>query len=524
MTDAVEQPSPFYLMMYPGWRRATVLEGGTDLYRVAALGQDQETVSVDSAPNLGDFGPEIFLPRYPNEEDEDYEWRVRQIFVNPIFSEMRDAMTARIFREEPSYKGPFEKFVTDLDLRGGNLKQTLRYMVQKLLSHGKCHALVEHPSQPFDHGRIAPSLADEVAYNLRPYVESIHPMSVIGATAETWGGLEIYSSVRILDALYKEDPQTFEQTQTLRLRIYRRTESGVTYETLEKAGEPRSGQWESAGIKPLIARNGEPLRIIPFVTGLADPRGFEYSGQPLSEVGWKNIEYQHASANLRHYLSIVAHPQLTITGLEKTMTAEELKTIRSPRAILQGTAGKDGAPGAAFAWIGADMDGIEQCVADLSRIFDEAETAGIRLLVKRQVQQTATAETLDDLTESSPLEVIAAAAEQAGTRAMAMIAQWESGVYNFTAGGEVGLSKEFTVLGDDEDAMRFAMELRKNGDIDRRTLLEQAVKRRRLRSDVDLDEIERRIAIEEAAAAKAFDERREDESEGDESPDADGAQ
>lgn len=499
-----EHPSPFYHQMFPGWRRAEVLEGGTDYYRAVALGQEAE-VLVENAKNIiGDYGAEVFMPRYTNEAQEDYEWRVRQIFVNPIFLEMVDAMTSRIFRDEPSYKGPLQKYVDDIDLRGGNLKYVARQLVRFLLSRGKCHLLIEHPQNPAVAEGRKPTLLDEIAYNLRPFAEVIHPKSVIGATAELWGGVRIYSTLRIIDCEYFEDPQKFEQSQTRRLRIYRRTDAGVTLEILRQ----RIGQdavWESVFGSPkvLSARNGQPLKIIPFVTGLADELGFELSRQPLAPVAWKNIEYQHASANLRHYLSIVTHPQLTITGLDKLLTEEELATIRSPRAILQGTAGKE-SEGARFAWIGAPMDGIEQAVADLSRIFDEAEAAGIRLLVKRAVAQTATAETLDDITEASPLEVIAAAAEKTLTGAFAHFAQWESGNYDLKAGGVAELSKEFTVLGDDDDAMNFAMQLRKNRDIDRRTLLEQAIKRRRLRSDVDIDVIERRLDEEDAAAREAF--------------------
>lgn len=516
MADAIEQPSPFYHFMYPGWRRAEILEGGTDVYRAAALGQDSGSVLTDDGSIVGDYGPEIFLPRYPNEENEDYEWRVRQIFVNPIFSEMSQAMTSRIFREEPSYTGSLAKYIDDLDLRGSTMKTVMRRFVSSLLSRGKCHALVEHPQNPAATEGRKPTYLDEIAYNLRPFVEIIHPKSVIGATAERWGGVEIYSSLRILDMMHSEDPQTFEQKQERRLRIYRRTDAGVTLDILTKevGGGEGNAQWKSKFGEPrlLKARNGDSMKIIPFVTGLADEKGFEYSDQPLAAVAWKNIEYQHASANLRHLLSIVAHPQLTITGLDKVMTAEELKPIRSPRAILQGTASKnEGVDGVKFAWIGAEMDGIEQLVSDLSRVFDEAEAAGIRLLIKRAVQQTATAETLDDLTESSPLEVIAASADQAATKMMAMFQQWETGKYDPKSGGEVQLSKEFTILGDDDDAMKFAMELRKNGDLDRRTVLEQAIKRRRLRSDVDLDEVERRLGEEEAAAAAQFREMQDDQ-------------
>lgn len=517
MADAFEQPSPFYHVMYPGWRRAEVLEGGTDYYRSVALGQEAESFLTEDNNPIGDYGAEIFLPRYPNEEDDDYNWRVRQIFVNPIFQEMTDAMCSRIFREDPSYSGPFKKFVDDVDLRGASMKTFARRMVQSLLSRGKCHALVEHPQNPAVAEGRAPTLLDDIQYNIRPYAEFIHPKSVIGATAELWGGVQIYSSLRILDCDYREDPIDFAQAQYHRMRIYRRTDAGVTLEIKEKKINDESTGWENTYDAPrlLRARNGDPLKLIPFVTGLADEVGFELSRQPLAPVAWKNIEYQHMSANLRHLFSIVTHPQLTITGLSKIMGDDELARIRSPRAILQGTAGVDGADGVKFQWIGAPMEGIEEAVKDLSRILDEAEAAGIRLLIKRAVEQTATAETLDDLTEASPLEVIAGSAEQACTRMMAFFAQWEGASYDAKGGGSVELSKEFTVLGDDDDAMRFAMELRKNRDIDRRTLLEQAIKRRRLRSDVDIEQIEQRLAVEEAAAREAFDAERAEDQEDD---------
>lgn len=515
MADAFEQPSPFYHIMYPDWRRAEVLEGGTDYYRAVALGQEAESFLTDDANPIGDYGAEIFLPRYPNEEDDDYNWRVRQIFVNPIFQEMTDAMVSRIFREDPSYTGQLKSFVDDIDLRGASIKTFARRMVHSLLSRGKCHALIEHPQNPAIAEGRSPTVLDDIKYNIRPYAEFIHPKSVIGATAEMWGGVQIYGSLRILDCEYREDPITFEQSQFHRMRIYRRTDAGVSLEVKEKKISDNSGGWEDKFDAPRIlrARNGAPLKLIPFVTGLAEEVGFELSRRPLAPVVWKNIEYQHMSANLRHLFSIVTHPQLTITGLTKVMGDDELARIRSPRAILQGTAGVDGSEGVKFAWIGAPMEGIEQAVNDLSRILDESEAAGIRLLIKRAVEQTATAETLDDLTEASPLEVIAGSAEQTCTRMMAFFNQWESGVFEAEGGGKVELSKEFTVLGDDDDAMRFAMELRKNRDIDRRTLLEQAIKRRRLRSDVDIEQIEQRLAVEEAAAREAFDAERAEEQE-----------
>ena len=512
MPEAFEKPSLFYPMMYPAWRRAEVLEGGTDYYRAVALGQESEALFDDADSKIiGDYGAEVFLPRYPNEEDEDYNWRVRQIFVSPIFQEM----VGRIMREEPAYEGPLtEAELADLDLRGASLRTIARNCVQSILSRGKCHLLAEHPKNPvLEQGR-PPSLADEKAFNLRPFLEVIHPKSLIGATAEQWGGARIYSSIRLLDVVFEEDHATFAQERQRRMRIYRRTADGVTFTELRQKIGGQSAQWTlTVEEKLLRARNGGAMKLIPFSTGYAQEIGFEHSRQPLEAVAWKNIEYEIVSANLRHYLSIVCHPQLTITGLTALMTNTELAKIRSPRAILQGTVGKDGGPGAQFGWIGAPTDGIAKTEEAVNRVFDEAETAGIRLLIKRPTEQTATAETLDDMTEAAPLEVIAGNSEQCLTVALAHRAAWETGEYRAEAGGKVSLSKDFTILGDDWEAMDFLLSLKNAGSLDTQTLLEEAKKRRRLRADVDIDEVMRRLKEEEAAARDAFKPEDKDEDE-----------
>src|SRR5690606_4399760 len=163
------------------------------------------------------------LPQYPGEEVDTYTQRLEQSTLLPAYRETVRNMTDRVFAE-PMQLGDdvpqeIQGWCEDIDLAGNAINAWAVDWFETGLSHGICHALVEHPRAEGVRTR-----AEEIAAGLRPYAVLIRPEQVLGWRNE--GG--ILAQFRYMEVVEEPDGEfgvnTVQQVRVLEpgsWRVYR---------------------------------------------------------------------------------------------------------------------------------------------------------------------------------------------------------------------------------------------------------------------------------------------------------------
>ena len=169
------------------------------------------------------------LPQYPAEDDEAYKERLRLSTLLPAYSETVGNMTSRVFAE-PLQVGDdvpeaIVEMTADIDHAGNDLNSWAVGFFTEGLSHGLCHAFVDHPPA----GELK-TQADEQAAGVRPYVVMVRPEQVLGWRSK--GG--VLTMVRYIEVVEEEDGEfgsaCVEQIRVLEpgaWRTYRRSAKAV---------------------------------------------------------------------------------------------------------------------------------------------------------------------------------------------------------------------------------------------------------------------------------------------------------
>lgn len=429
--------------MKPALDRALALLGGTD-----AMRKERET----------------FLPKFPGEVADVYEWRLKVAVLNNFYSAMLEGMVGMMFakpvlHEKHSIPQPI---LDDIDKRGGTLQTFAADLAKALLSKGRPHILVDHPKKPAE----AQTAADDEKLGLRPYWVLMEPGCVLSAYAATEDGAETLENFRWREFGTKR-VGAYGLAGVERIRIFDRAaeDGAVTFEKWER--EKDTDQFELVEQGPLNAggQNGKALTEIPIVTLYSDRQGFMVAKPTLDDIAHKNIEHWQSSADQRHILTVTRFPIMYQIGVKNAVA------LVGPYSMFQTEASiKD----AMIGYAEAAGTGTEHGWKDLDRIVAEAESMAVRIMISDGSKSDA-GEKVDFTKEGSKLQRLAIEIERACQEAMIYTARW-LGQADETA-GVITLHKDFGLSADDAKAIDQLLELRATGDLTRKTLWEELTER-----------------------------------------------
>ena len=435
--------------MYARWNRVTALIGGTECIR-----------------DLSEGGESEYLPKFPNETDADFAWRLKNAVLYPLFREMADGMAGRLFKTAPTEDVNLEGFIIDdIDRRGHNLEWFAKKCARELMRYGMCHIVIDHPPAPNltdEEGNARrPNLQEEQELGLRPYWKTIHPPSVIGASRDVVGGTEILKSFR-WESVFVEENEDYDHDTITKVYEYKLEGGKAVLNEYESKDGSEFGK--PIATTPIIKANGENLGRLPIVTIYAEEDKFMDCTLPLQGVIDLNITHFQSTSDQRRILHLCRFGNLKFTGLQSALNDTELAEVFKPNSVLQFT----GEAGDAD-WIICPSDGVEAGERDLKNIEEQAETVGLRLVSKRP-QATATAEVLDDTRETSPLYDISVNLENGLNSAVGITAEW----LGSQDGGVINLDKSATIIADDDLKAKFLNDLDMRQRIPTKVMFEEA--------------------------------------------------
>lgn len=450
--------------MAPALARAQALLSGTDAMRQAGV---------------------EFLPKFPGEAPEVYQWRLKVAVLNNFYAAMLDQMVGMMFAKPVQLekcKLP-EAVIANIDKRGGTLDTFAADLCRALISKGRPHILIDHPKKPDE----AQTVADDEKLGLRPYWVLMEPGCVISAYADTESGAEKLQHFRWREfGSARDGAYGFKSVERIRL-----LDSAAGVVTFEKWERERSsdqftmaehGECKTGGVA------SKALTEIPVVTLYSDRQAFMVAKPTLDDIAHKNIEHWQSSADQRHILTVSRFPILFQIGTKQPVA------LVGPYSMFHTDASiKE----AMIGYAEAEGKGTEHGWKDMDRIVAEAEAMMVRIMISDGAKSDS-GEKIDYSKEGSKLQRLAVELQRGVQQALVHTARWMG--MDDAAAGIVTLHKEFGLSSDDAKAIDQLLELRATGDLTRKTLWQELTERALFRTSFKPETEE--AALEDEAERK----------------------
>jgi hypothetical protein len=363
----VNEVSAAVAAMQADWNKIDALLGGTKAMRAAR---------------------ETYLPKFPAEDQESYDYRVKTSTLFNGLGRTLENMAAKPFAEAITFTDldpVAEAWLEDIDQCGNNMTVFAHSVFTEGLAKGMTHILVDYPVTVDDEGRqLYPTKAAEDAARVRPYLVHVKPGQIIDAVPmKGKGGAQVIGQVRFMECV--EEPAPDGEFGTKTVQQIRVLEPG-RWATYRKGTGSLSETW-------VLHKQGvTSLDFVPMVTFYTKRTGFMTATPPLNDLADLNIKHWQSSSDQDSILHTARVPLLSITGLQDDDKVEigAKSFLRLPM----------GAEAKYVEHTGAAIDAGRVSLQDLE---NQMRAMGAELLAETQVSTTATQNNIENAEQQCQL-------------------------------------------------------------------------------------------------------------------------
>lgn len=444
MTASVRQPSKAALSTSEHLPMIDALLGGTSSMRKAG---------------------EAYLPKWPNEEGESYQARLKVATLYPAFSHTVSILAGKPFSKQLTLSDDVPEMIAewceDIDLQGRNLHAFAADLMRDCVSYGLSGVLIDFPTVD-----SVKTLADEKKIGARPYFIRYAPGTVLGFRTRRVNGVEKLDQLRLLETVTEKDG-AFGEKEIEQVRVLT-PGTWATYRKNEKGDD-----WN------LFEEGTTSLSEIPFVFFYGIRKGFGIGAPPLIELAFQNVEHWQSSSDQQTIVHVARVPILTIIGADND------------------TAITVGASSAVKLPVGADMKFVEHSGAAIAAgretIKDSEERmrqTGAELLVINPGVLTATQTRSDNEGNKCVLQRITEIFEDALDQCLVYLGMW----INQDVTGNVTIFKDFGSASLSDASAQLLLLANQSGKLSDETLIEEWKRRNILSPDVEFEDEQDRIS------------------------------
>ena len=428
-------------------------------------------------------GEEKFLPKFPKEEQIDYDFRLEATKFTNIYRDIVEALSAKPFEEPVSIVGDgikqaFTDFIEDVDGDGNHLSVFASETFFNGIAHAIDWILIDYPT--VDKNKIK-TKADQKKAGVRPFWSHVLGRNVLTAETKAQNGEKIITLIRIL-----------EPGSVVKIREFKRDDNGVvTWTVYRKVAEQTSGitKWvvEGSGILTINV-----IPIVPFATGRRDGSGFRYLPSMQDAADLQIELYQQESA-LKFAKILAAYPMLSGNGVkpEKDENGNIKQISVGPTKVLY--APPDGA-GNSGSWSYVEP-------ASTSLTFLAGDIKDTKQDLRELGRQPLTAQTNTTVINSA----------MAASKAKSAVGAWAIGLKDALENAmkitalwlkldgqepDVSVYTEFDNFLDGDGGLEHLRAMRESGDLSQKTLHVETKRRGVLSSEFDHDEELKNIMAE----------------------------
>lgn len=418
---------------------------------------------------------ELYLPRYPGEDWNDYERRRDNAVLTNVYRRTVRSLTGKVFSKPATIgedmPGQMVEWSENIDLQGSHINVFARNLFRDALQAGLTHILVDFPR-----ARPGMTLADERAAGNRPYFVHLKAEQVIFARRALIGGREILTHLRICEDALEADGE-FGEVLVQRIRVFDRTDAGVMWRLFELTDK---NEWV------VVDEGGLSIPEIPLVTYYLDRTGLMTAEIPLEDLAYLNVLHWQSASDHHNALTYSRFPQIKVLGVQDDKEIDNL--VVGPGRLLTLSSSE-----ATLDYLEHTGKAFEAGRMELEDLLEAMDMMALEpLLPKSTGQLTATARALDENQANSALEAWALAEGDALEQAFVF-----AGMYvNEPRSGSIVMNTDFGLSLDQAKDIEALLKMRAIGDISRETLYAELKRRGVLSDDLDAEEEGERIAAE----------------------------
>ena len=379
-----------------------------------------------------------YLRKGEAEAQADYELRLHSTTLTDSYPRTLNFLTGQVFSKDVTLEDETPQIVEladNIDNMGNNLSVFSARAFRSGLHAGCSFILVDFSkvkTRETENGREY--LADEdadlwkprtlaaaQANGWRPYWVLIEAGSVIDVWTRVVNGVQVMEQFRYFEPAVVEDGPWQRKAKTERIRVLR-PGSWEVWE--EQEGDNRKKAWV------MVDHGTTDLDVIPVAAFIPGESKSEYTALPalqglvdLCETHWQ------ASSGHRHLMDWVRRPAFfgKMLGM-----GDGTPVAFGPNRLIESNS-----PDADLKSVGVDSASVEASRGDLQRIESAMALYGLRLLMPRSGNTTATQHTLESAESDSALKRWAKAFKDTLERAFEFTSMWLSVDLHDAAGAKL---------------------------------------------------------------------------------------
>lgn len=378
---------------------------------------------------------EKYLPRFPAESPEAYDFRLGCAVLYPALERTVSSLTGMVFRkdvileedvpdeirgDEEGLGGHWE----DIDLQGTHGSIFSQQLFEFGLNDGHCHFLVDYQVPPSN----LVSAADEIG--LRPFWTMIRKGDLLRFTSVRVKGATILTSIAFREKVIVSDGR-YGQKEIIQIRELIKNGDQVIWKKW-RAPDEESKEWT------MREEGVMTINVIPLVTFYGSrKRKFMETRPALLNLALENVGHYQVRADRRNSLHITGLPIPVISGIR----SDARISVSSELGIRLDD------PHASAAYLEPEGNSLLEMREELKDIEGRMAALSLAQLQRdTRAAETAEARRLDRSSQDSNLAAAARSLQDALEEGFGLHARW----LGMDDGGSVTVNQEF--LNDPMDA------------------------------------------------------------------------
>lgn len=432
-----------------------------------------------------------FLPRFTDEDAADYDYRLKLTKMTNVYRDTIEALAAKPFEDEVSLilddkqnavPEAMLKFIENVDGAGNNLTVFCGSTFFNGINNALDWIMIDYPKRA-DTAAIR-NMADAKKAGLRPYWSHVLARNVLAARSKVINGNEVLEYVKI-----------FEPGAPDHIRVFERTETGVTWTLYQKSDKPaESGKSQFVQIDTDVVTIGI-IPMVPFATGRRDGRSWRFFPQ-MRDAADLQIELYQQESGLKFAKTLTAYPMLAGNGIKPPLKADGKpeKIAVGPNRVLYAPPNPSGGQPGSWAYVEPNSQSLTFLAADVKETIMQLRELGRQPLTAQSGNLTTVTTAVAAGKAKSAVKTWCYSLKDALENAFVITALWLS-IDAATYKPTVSVYTEFDEFmeGKDLEALQSA---RDNRDLSRATYWEE-MRRRGVLSPEFTPEIEEQRLLDE---------------------------
>lgn len=503
------KPSSDYSAMAHIWKMVQDILDGTEAMRAPAhqglIGGPP--IKFENVPTqrfnslIGVAAQSPYLPKLPNEPEEEYARRRQNAFMTNIYSDISYNLASKPFSKTCELKEGSPKDLVDLsnniDGLGNNHHVFARKSFKVAMDKGITWILCEFTKVP-----PGATLADERELGARPYWIHIETEKLLAVYSKFLNGTEIIFHARIDEPSIELDG--YDEKVVRRVREFNRAPimagdkivgfGPATWKLLQEDTTKDQATGKETTTWSVVEEGPVTIGIIPLVPIIIGEReGTSWRVKPpQANLAYMQVKLFQMESNLDAIKELTAFPMLSGVGIEaKDDAGKAIRIPVGPRAALMTPPNGSGSPGqwqfiepagSSLQFLQADIEKYETKMKDLG--YQPLDSTNLTVITTANVSAKA----------NNAVQAWALMLKDALEQAWKITALWlkkniEPNVFVYT---------DFGVDIDGASDMSELASMEKENVISKKLLFDEAKRRGKLSADADYEKDQEQIATEAA--------------------------